>query len=192
MLSAQSKIKKREGEKIDEIENLVCQALFEMEMNSDIKNQLRELQIVGVKEYAVKGKKALAIFIPPPQLKGWQKLQTRLVRELEKKFSGKHVVFVAKRTILAKPNRKSRVNKQKRPINRTLTSVHDAYLADLVYPAEIVGKRTRIRLDGSTLIKVHLDKSSQTSIEHKIDTFTGVYKNLTGKNVVFQFPDPIF
>lgn len=168
MLSAQSKIKKRDGEKIDEIENSVCQALFELEMTSENKNQLRELQIVGVKEYSVKGKKALAIFIPPPQLKAWQKLQTRLVRELEKKFSGKHVVFVAKRTILPKPSRKSRINKQKRPINRTLTSVHDAYLADLVYPAEIVGKRTRVRLDGSTLIKVHLDKTSQTSIEHKV------------------------
>jgi len=70
--------------------------------------------------------------------------------------------------------------------------VHDAYLSDLVYPAEIVGKRIRVRLDGSTLTKVHLDKQSQTNIEHKIDTFAGVYKRLTGKEVVFEFPDPIF
>ncbi len=41
------------------------------------------------------GKKAIIIFVPVPQLKAYQKIQTRLVRELEKKFSGKHVVFIA-------------------------------------------------------------------------------------------------
>ena len=41
-------------------------------------------------------------------------------------------------------------------------------LEDLVYPAEIVGKRIRIKLDGSRLIKVHLDKAQQTNIEHKV------------------------
>ena len=51
-----------------------------------------------------------------PQLKNFQKIQIRLVRELEKKFSGKHVVFVADRRILPKPTRKSRTQiKQKRP-----------------------------------------------------------------------------
>lgn len=35
------------------------------------------------------------IFVPVPQLRAYQKIQTRLVRELEKKFSGKHVVFIA-------------------------------------------------------------------------------------------------
>lgn len=51
---------------------------------------------------------------------------------------------------------------------RTLTSVYDAILEDLVFPAEIVGKRIRVKLDGSQLIKVHLDKSQQTTIEHKV------------------------
>lgn len=52
--------------------------------------------------------------------------------------------------------------------SRTLTCVHDAILEDLVFPAEIVGKRIRVRLDGSRLIKVHLDKAQQTNIEHKV------------------------
>lgn len=51
---------------------------------------------------------------------------------------------------------------------RTLTAVHDAMLEDLAFPAEIVGKRIRIKLDGSRLIKVHLDKNQQTNIEHKV------------------------
>lgn len=109
--------------------------------------------------------------MPIPQLKSFQKIQTRLVRELEKKYSGKHVVFIGDRKILPKPTRKTRTpNKQKRPQSRTLTSVYDAILEDLVFPAEIVGKRGRVRLDGTKLLKVHLDKNQQTNIEHKVTT----------------------
>merc|ERR1712004_253604 len=101
-------------------------------------------------------------------------------------------VEIGKRKILAKPTRKANKLKQKRPRSRTLVSVHNALLDDLVYPAEIVGKRTRIRLDGSRLFKVHLDKTQQTNIEHKTETYSSVYKKLTGKEVTFEFPEPIF
>jgi len=50
--------------------------------------------------------------------------------------------------------RKNRTNMQKRPYSRTLSSVHDSTLEDLVYPTEIVGRRTRVRVDGSKLQKV--------------------------------------
>ena len=75
---------------------------------------------------------------------------------MEKKFSGKHVVFIAQRRILKKPTRKANFLKQKRPMSRTLTMVHNAILDDLVFPAEIVGKRIRTRLDGSRLYKENL------------------------------------
>ena len=93
------------------------------------------------------------------------------MRELEKKFSGRPVVFIAQRRILPKPKKNQRTKqKQPRPrrqvlnviflfyvlfsFSRTLTAVHDAMLDDLVYPAEIVGKRIRVKLDGSRIIKV--------------------------------------
>jgi len=75
------------------------------------------------------------------------------VRELEKKFSGKHVIFVAQRRVMRKPIR-TRSYKQPRPMSRTLTAVHSAILEDLVYPTEIIGKRIRVKVDGSRLTKV--------------------------------------
>merc|ERR1712113_891839 len=168
----------------------ISQALLELEMNSDLKASLYELYITGAKEIDMSGKKAIVISVPVPQIKAYQKIQTRLVRELEKKFSGKPVVFIAQRRILPKPTRKSKKqNKQKRPRSRTLTNVHESILEDLCYPAEIVGKRTRVKLDGSRLMKVHLDKSQWSNVEHKTDTFTTVYKKLTGKDVTFEFFD---
>lgn len=52
--------------------------------------------------------------------------------------------------------------------SRTLTWVYDAILDDLVFPAEIVGKRIRVKTDGKQIMKVHLDKTQQTNIEHKV------------------------
>ncbi|KAG8224765.1 hypothetical protein J437_LFUL002208 [Ladona fulva] len=170
MFTSNAKIVKSGGAEPDAFESSISQALLELEMSSsDLKAQLRELYITKAKEIELNGKKSIIIYVPVPQLKQFQKIQTRLVRELEKKFSGKHVVFVAERKILPKPTRKTRTkNKQKRPRSRTLTAVYDAILEDLVFPAEIVGKRIRVKLDGSQLIKVHLDKNQQTNIEHKV------------------------
>jgi small subunit ribosomal protein S7e len=69
-----------------------------------------------------------------------------------------------------------------------LPQVHDQILNDLVFPTEIVGKRIRYRTDGSKVLKVFLDPKERNSTEHKLETFTGVYKKLTGKDVHFEFP----
>ncbi|XP_066904724.1 small ribosomal subunit protein eS7 isoform X1 [Halyomorpha halys] len=186
-----SKIQKASGAEPDAFEASIAQALLDLEMNSDLKAQLRELHITKAKELDLAGKKSIIIYVPMPQLKNFQKIQIRLVRELEKKFSGKHVVFVGDRKILPKPTRKSRTqSKQKRPRSRTLTSVYDEILEDMVFPAEIVGKRIRVRTDGKQIIKVHLDRLQQVNIESKIDTFTSIYKKLTGREVTFEFPQP--
>merc|ERR1712196_568206 len=157
----------------------------------DLKVDLHDLFFLSAKEYDVAGgKKAITITVPYRLLKAYHKnqVQQRLVRELEKKFSGKHVVIVAARKIQQKTIRKAKGSAQRRPRSRTLTAVHDAILEDLVFPTEIVGKHTRYRLDGSKLCKVYLDPKEAPNVEYKVDSFATVYKKLTGKEVKFEFP----
>jgi small subunit ribosomal protein S7e len=65
--------------------------------------------------------------------------------------------------------------------------VHDSILEDLIYPSEITGRRTRIGTDGSKLLRCFLDSKDATSLEYKLDSFSSVYKKLTGKDVTFSF-----
>ncbi|KAI8385803.1 ribosomal protein S7e [Blakeslea trispora] len=183
---ASHKIQKASGAApADETELAVAQALVDLESSIP---ELRPLVLSSAKEVELgAGKKALVVFVPVPQLKSYNKIQQKLTRELEKKFSDRHVVFVAQRRILPVPNRRNS-GKQPRPRSRTLTAVHDAILDDMVYPTEIVGKRLRQKVDGTKTLKVFLDAKDATSLEYKLDTFSAVYKKLTGKDVAFEFP----
>merc|ERR1711966_370165 len=126
----------------------------------------------GAKEFEVKaGRKVAVVFVPYRAWKSVTKIQGRLIRELEKKFSKRHVVFTANRTILNKNFR--RQGFQVRPRTRTLTSVQEQVLEDICGPTEIVGKRTRCKVDGSKLLKVTLDAKDKDrdNIEEKLQTY---------------------
>eukprot|EP00033_Pygsuia_biforma_P000079 GCRY01000099.1.p1 GENE.GCRY01000099.1~~GCRY01000099.1.p1 ORF type:complete len:193 (-),score=50.06 GCRY01000099.1:97-675(-) len=189
MFPAARKINKPNGE-VDALEQEVAQALFDLEMNNDeLKSVLSPLYIVGAKEVKVKdGKKAIVVFVPPPLLAKFRALHSKLVRELEKKFSGEHVIFLAQRRIMRKPSRKNRAGKQIRPYTRTLTSVHEKMLEDLVFPTEITGRRVRCKVDGSKSYICHLDSAEKANSEYKVDTFRAVYNQLTGKDISFEYP----
>ena len=242
MFTARTKIvKERADQEPTELEDDVAKALFELQeqAEAEMKVYLRDLAFESAKEVEVTtNKKAVIIQVPYRLLPKYHKrlltnacLQTRLVRELEKKFSGRIVVIIGKRRILRQPLKKERLQKQKRPRSRTLTAVHDAILEDLVYPtqvrkmlpasglatasagcasiavarppsflqdsdlprdvrapAQIFGKRTTVSVDGTKTLKVLLDPNAATQLEYKLDAFATVYKKLTNKDAIFEFP----
>merc|ERR1712003_585135 len=132
------------------------------------------------------GVKAIILYVPYKLLKSYNKIHQRLVRELEKKFSGRHVMIVGQRTILGKSYNRNQKTKGPRPRSRTLTAVQEAIL-DIVYPTEIVGKRTRVEVDGKRILKVYLDSKDQANVEPRLETYTSVYGKLTNKQVSFYF-----
>jgi len=192
MFNARKKIVKEKGAAPTDLEEEVAKALFDIEVspNSDIKPDLRDVYISAAKEIEVKqNKSAIIVYFPFRVWKNVKKIQGKLIRELEKKFSKKHLVFVANRTILDKNFRRKGL--QVRPRSRTLTAVHESIMEDICGPIEIFGKRTRIGVDGSKLLKVFLDPKDKDkdNVETKLSTFSAVYKKLTNKEAVFTFPE---
>nr|AFK45379.1 unknown [Lotus japonicus] len=187
MFTSRKKISKDNKAEPTEFEETVAQYLFDLEnTNHEVKSDLKDLYINQAIQVDVAGNhKAVVIYVPYRLRKSFRKIHPRLVRELEKKFSGKDVVFIATRRIVRPPKKGAAVQ---RPRTRTLTAVHDAMLEDVVYPSEIVGRRIRYRLDGSKIMKVFLDPKERNNAEYKLETFSKVYRKLTGKDVVFEYP----
>lgn len=182
------KIAKAKGAAPTELEQAVARSMFELEQSSkDLTADLTDLFIVAAKEVSVDaGKKAVVVFVPYRQHSKYKKIQARLIRELEKKL-GRHVAIIAQRTILSQNFSRAHPG-QARPRSRTLTAVHNAILEDLVYPVLIVGKRMRVRVDGTRVIKVQLDPKDVKEVDHKLKTFNSVYAALTNKKAEFVFP----
>jgi len=177
------------SQEADELEKSVAQELLNLELTStDLKSSLKGLFITAAKEIDCgSGRKAIILYVPYKLLKPFNKIQTRLVRELEKKFSGRQVLVIAQRTILGKSFARNQKTSGLRPRSRTLSAVQEAILDDIVYPTEIVGKRTRCKVDGKRILKVYLDSKDQANVEGRTDVFTSVYHKLTNKQCTFHF-----
>jgi small subunit ribosomal protein S7e len=186
-MSETKKIVKPKGVQVTALEKAISKAWVELESTKDF-GALKTLRFVAAKEIDVtSGNQCLVIFYPFRQTAAFKGVQQRLIHELEKKFSGKHIVFVAQRTILNLGFKRS-AKGALRPRSRTLTDVHAQILKDIVSPTQITGQRTRFRSDGSKLLKVFLDRNDMKDIDYKLPTFAAVYRKLTNKRVEFVFP----
>jgi len=164
----------------------VAQALVDLEATSNnTLPELKKLQFTRCVDLKVDQKTALVIFLPYIHRKKVQENLSKLSNELSKKLSISDIVFIAERVILPRSFVRRKGN-QRRPRSRTLTSVHEAILEDIVHPAQIVGKRTKIHRDGKRMMQVTLRTSGAAGDQDKHKIYAAVYKKFCNKNVVFQ------
>mmetsp|Transcript_35793 Transcript_35793/g.41754 ORF Transcript_35793/g.41754 Transcript_35793/m.41754 type:complete len:202 (+) Transcript_35793:79-684(+) len=184
------KLFKKSADKPSQLEDSVAKELHHLEnSSSEWKNDLKDVYLSNVKEieFTAKGKKSkpvYLVYVPFPCLKVIQKLHKRLVPELESRLKAQ-VLVVAKRTIQSKWQKTHK--SQKRPYSRTLTAVHDAVLEDLLQPANIIGRRIRHRLDGSTVMKIILDQNDKDLIDDRLEAIAHVYKRISTKEITFEY-----
>lgn len=68
-----------------------------------------------------------------------------------------------------------------------MTAVYDAILEDILVPGQIIGKRTRIRLDGTQLLKVIVNEESKDVLEPRVNLICNLYKALTNRKLAVEF-----
>ena len=104
----------------------------------------------------------------------------KMVLDLEKKLKTT-VLLVAARNIQSRWIKRNKT--QKRPYSRTLTSVQEAILNEMLLPGIIISDRVRVRLDGSSVRKVVLDKTEQHFLEERTEAIKNAYKKLTTRDI---------
>jgi len=117
-------------------------------------------------------------------------LYKKIVSELEKKLKTT-VLLVSARNIQSRWVKKNRT--QKRPYSRTLTSVQESILDELLLPGTVISDRVRVRLDGSQIRKLTLDKTEQHFLEERTEAIKNAYKKLTTRDIEIAFDkEPVY
>lgn len=180
---------KKQGKAPTDFEAEVSRTLKGVSRVEELGEALSKIFITDAFEFSQQYKgsqvRAVVLSVHYRSMAAVQSVYEKLVAELEKRFN-RPVVVLYTRTILPKYYKEK--GQQKRPRSRTLTAVHEAYLQDILYPHIHIGKRTRMRVNGSRLIKIFLDPKDREISEQKLDVWAAVYRKVACKEVVFEYP----
>jgi small subunit ribosomal protein S7e len=151
------------------------------------------VRIAGAKEYTIRpeageSQKVLLIYVPYSSLADVHKNLVKLIVEIEKKKSILTFI-IAKRTIISK---RVKVHASlTRPRNRTLTAVHDSILEDLIYPANVTGRRIRYHGTKNPTYRIFINEEAEKFLDQRIGAIKLLYKALTNRNTDIQFKSGI-
>jgi small subunit ribosomal protein S7e len=152
-----------------------------------LKKDLEGLSIEGANEISVGGnKRCYLVQVNESSMKNVQNVHAEFVKKLEDHFNTPVLIVPYKKKVNGKLYRRY-VGKQV-PRTKTLTAVYDSFLEDLLYPATIVGKRTRYPKGGNRLFKVLVDPLDKDTVEYKLNAIVSTYKALTNRDLAVEFP----
>merc|ERR1712178_295791 len=153
------------------------------------REDFKNIYIAGAREFSINSigkreKRVVLIYVPYPSLKSAQKIMAKLVNTIHKKKQVQAFI-TAKRTILSRWHKVH--HSQKRPRSRTLTSVFDSILDDLLVPGNITARRIRHKMNGKLLYKIWVNEENRTYLEERTDAIQEIYKHLTRRAVDIDF-----
>merc|ERR1711935_213351 len=180
-------IKNREP---NDLEKEIAKVIYDLaQSSSENREDFKNIYIAGAKEFQInqlgkRDKRVVLIYVPYPSLKSAQKLHFKIVNEIQKRKSIQAFI-TAKRTILSRW--KKIHHSQKRPRSRTLTSVFDAVLDDLLVPGNITARRIRHKLTGKLTHKIWVNEENKPYLEDRADAITQSYETLTHRSIEVDF-----
>merc|ERR1712050_675127 len=179
-----------------DLEREIAKVIFDLaQSSSENREEFKSLYIAGAREFQIgqlgkRDKRVVLIYVPYPSLKSAQKLHYKIISEIQKKKSVQAFI-TAKRTILSRWHKVH--HSQKRPRSRTLTSVFDSILDDLLIPGNITARRIRHKMNGKLLYKIWVNEENRSYLEERVDAISQIYESLTHRKIDVGFKnDPKF
>ena len=148
---------------------------------------MKDIKIVNVTEFKYEdGKQFLLVNVNEAGAKNLQKVHVELVKSLES-TSGKPCLVIPSRKTVDGKKFRNFIGK-KVPRTKTLTYTRELLLEDLLFPATIVGKRTRYPRGQQKQLKVLIDSVDKDTISSKTTPICVAHKSLTGHELSLDFP----
>merc|ERR1739845_253818 len=173
-----------------DLEKEIAKVIFDLaQSSSENREEFKNIYIAGAREFQInqlgkKEKRVVLIYVPYPSLKSAQKLHYKIVSEIQKR-KNVQAFITAKRTILSKW---IKVHKsQTRPRSRTMTSVFDSILEDLLLPGNITARRIRHKLNGKLVYKICINEENRAYLEERADAIAQIYDALTHRRIEIDF-----
>jgi len=152
----------------------------------DLKKDLESIKIDNAAEVPTSdNKRCFLVQVSEESIGTLKKVHQELVKKLESRFSNPVVIVPNRKKINGNLYRRYRGTKV--PRNQTLTKVYDEFLEDILYPADIVGKRIRFPKHKGRVFKVQVDKVDKEAVEYKLSAITASYKALTNRELQVEF-----
>jgi small subunit ribosomal protein S7e len=188
MLCNSEKLSNKNKSTVNEITKNLTTVLGKIQdSNSNLKKDLEAIKIEGANEITINdNKKCYLVQVNESSIKNLQNVHSDIVKKLEDHFNVPVLIVPYRKTINGNLYRKY-IGKAT-PRTKTLTAVYDNLLEDLLYPATIVGRRTRFQKGKNKLFKVHVDPIDKESVEYKANAIATTYKALTNRELVIEFP----